>query len=161
MRGKKRNGRRRGKFVRNDTDCHVKIYKYMKQYGDIVKNFGNQKKRAEKHIQLMAKKKNKSQEFLTVANLLIRAGGGNAASLTCPNDSLSLSLNTLTQSLLNCPKNIDDSCGSQAYTPLDKTFVNNCMKLTLDFTLAVTSCSSSSDCKCWNDKKIKGRVNEN
>merc|ERR1711936_1416229 len=33
MRGKKRNGRRRGKFVRNDTDCHVKIYKYMKQYG--------------------------------------------------------------------------------------------------------------------------------
>ena len=161
MKGKKTNGRRRGKFVRNDTDCHVEIYKYMKQYGDIVKNFGNQKKRAEKHIQLMAKKKNKSQEFLTVANLLIRAGGGNAASLTCPNDSLSLSLNTLTQSLLNCPKNIDDSCGSQAYTPLDKTFVNNCMKLTLDFTLAVTSCSSSSDCKCWNDKNIKGRVNEN
>merc|ERR1711936_1189904 len=132
----KKIGRRRGKFVRNDTDCHVEVYKYMKQYGDIVKNFGNQKKRAEKHIQLMAKKKNKSQEFLTVANLLIRAGGGNAASLTCP-------------------KNIDDSCGSQAYTPLDKTFVNNCMKLTLDFTLAVTSCSSSSDCKCWNDKNIK------
>ena len=46
----KKIGRRRGKFVRNDTDCHVKIYKYMKQYGDIVKNFGNQKKRESKTL---------------------------------------------------------------------------------------------------------------
>merc|ERR1712156_933973 len=67
--GRKSRGRKNGlkstrKNARNSTvatttnstgDCLITVVKYMKQMSDIVKNFDRQNKRAEKHIQLMAK----------------------------------------------------------------------------------------------------------
>merc|ERR1712141_895131 len=75
--GRKSRGRKNGvkstrKNVRNSTvatatnstgDCLITVVKYMKQMSDIVKNFERQKKRAEKHIQLMAKKNSKTVNF--------------------------------------------------------------------------------------------------
>merc|ERR1712156_867424 len=72
--GRKSRGRKNGlkstrKNARNSTvatttnstgDCLITVVKYMKQMSDIVKNFDRQNKRAEKHIQLMAKKNNKT-----------------------------------------------------------------------------------------------------
>merc|ERR1712156_1099775 len=95
--GRKSRGRKNGlkstrKNVRNSTvatttnstgDCLITVVKYMKQMSDIVKNFDRQNKRAEKHIQLMAKKNNKTSNFTVSGKLLVASGGGNLSKLSC------------------------------------------------------------------------------
>merc|ERR1712079_818245 len=94
LRGKKRAGRGRktsgryygyyqgnGSAVANgtqssDTGCLASVIKYMRQIADIVNNFENQRKRAERQSGLMVKKnsKNKTEPFATVAALILAAG---------------------------------------------------------------------------------------
>merc|ERR1712156_163969 len=95
--GRKSRGRKNGlkstrKNARNSTvatttnstgDCLITVVKYMKQMSDIVKNFDRQNRRAEKHIQLMAKKNNKTSNFTVSGKLLVASGGGNLSKLSC------------------------------------------------------------------------------
>merc|ERR1712156_1251770 len=176
--GRKSRGRKNGlkstrKNARNSTvatttnstgDCLITVVKYMKQMSDIVKNFDRQNKRAEKHIQLMAKKNNKTSNF-TVSGKLLVAGGGNLSKLSCngkTNSSAAKTLTTLAKTLMDCPKTVNASCGKQTYKALNSTLVNTCKKLTKDFATAVKKCEpdTSNKCTCWNDSKLKSMSKE-
>jgi len=178
-RGKKRAGRRRktsgryygfpyqgnGSAVANgtqssDTGCLASVIKYMRQIADIVNNFENQRKRAERQSGLMVKKnsKNKTEPFAVVAALILAAGGGNKSNMVCANKTGTTEAKTLTSlytSLANCSVSVNASCGNHTYTPLNKTLVDSCMTLTKNFSEAVRKCSVSQDCECWNDKMLK------
>merc|ERR1711936_458712 len=121
--GRQSRGRKNGvkstrKNVRNSTvatatnstgDCLITVVKYMKQMSDIVKNFERQKKRAEKHIQLMAKKNSKTVNFTVSGKLLVASGGGNLSKLSCngkTNSSAAKTLTTLAKTLMDCPKTV-------------------------------------------------------
>merc|ERR1712038_211526 len=172
--GRKSRGRKNGlkstrKNARNSTvatttnstgDCLITVVKYMKQMSDIVKNFDRQNKRAEKHIQLMAKKNNKTSNFTVSGKLLVASGGGNLSKLSCngkTNSSAAKTLTTLAKTLMDCPKTVNASCGKQTYKALNSTLVNTCKKLTKDFATAVKKCEpdTSNKCTCWNDSKLK------
>merc|ERR1712156_101755 len=177
-RGKKRAGRRRktsgryygfpyqgnGSAVANgtqssDTGCLASVIKYMRQIADIVNNFENQRKRAERQSGLMVKKnsKNKTEPFATVAALILAAGGGNKSNMVCANKTGTTEAKTLTSlytSLSNCSVSVNASCGNHTYTSLNKTLVDSCMTLTKDFSEAVKECSDK-DCECWNGKMLK------
>jgi len=132
----------------------------MKQIADIVKNFENQRKRAERQSGLMVKKnsKNKTEPFAVVAALILAAGGGNKSNMVCANKTGTTEAKTLTSlytSLANCSVSVNASCGNHTYTPLNKTLVDSCMTLTKNFSEAVRKCSVSQDCECWNDKMLK------
>merc|ERR1712156_402531 len=122
--GRKSRGRKNGlkstrKNARNSTvatttnstgDCLITVVKYMKQMSDIVKNFDRQNKRAEKHIQLMAKKNNKTSNFTVSGKLLVASGGGNLSKLSCngkTNSSAAKTLTTLAKTLMDCPKTVN------------------------------------------------------
>merc|ERR1711953_1377101 len=139
--GRKSRGRKNGlkstrKNARNSTvatttnstgDCLITVVKYMKQMSDIVKNFDRQNKRAEKHIQLMAKKNNKTSNFTVSGKLLVASGGGNLSKLSCngkTNSSAAKTLTTLAKTLMDCPKTVNASCGKQTYKALNSTLVN-------------------------------------
>merc|ERR1712109_75178 len=178
LRGKKRAGRGRktsgryygfpyqgnGSAVANgtqssDTGCLASVIKYMRQIADIVNNFENQRKRAERQSGLMVKKnsKNKTEPFATVAALILAAGGGNKSNMVCANKTGTTEAKTLTSlytSLANCSMSVNASCGNHTYTPLNKTLVDSCMTLTKDFSEAVKECSDK-DCECWNGKMLK------
>ena len=179
-RGKKRAGRRRktsgryygfpyqgnGSAVANgtqssDTGCLASVIKYMRQIADIVNNFENQRKRAERQIALMVKKnsKNKTEPFATVASLILAAGGGNKSNMVCANKTGTTEAKTLTSlytSLSNCSVSVNASCGNHTYTPLNKTLVDSCMALTKDFSDNVKICSTDiDDCECWNAPELK------
>merc|ERR1712038_240403 len=172
--GRKSRGRKNGlkstrKNARNSTvatttnstgDCLITVVKYMKQMSDIVKNFDRQNKRAEKHIQLMAKKNNKTSNFTVSGKLLVASGGGNLSKLSCngkTNSSAAKTLTTLAKTLMDCPKTVNASCGKQTYKALNSTLVNTCKKLTKDFATAVKKCEpdTSNKCTCWNDSSSK------
>merc|ERR1712223_2145081 len=157
--GRKSRGRKNGlkstrKNARNSTvatttnstgDCLITVVKYMKQMSDIVKNFDRQNKRAEKHIQLMAKKNNKTSNFTVSGKLLVASGGGNLSKLSCngkTNSSAAKTLTTLAKTLMDCPKTVNASCGKQTYKALNSTLVNTCKKLTKDFATAGKTQSS-------------------
>jgi len=177
--GRKSRGRKNGlkstrKNARNSTvatttnstgDCLITVVKYMKQMSDIVKNFDRQNKRAEKHIQLMAKKNNKTSNFTVSGKLLVASGGGNLSKLSCngkTNSSAAKTLTTLAKTLMDCPKTVNASCGKQTYKALNSTLVNTCKKLTKDFATAVKKCEpdTSNKCTCWNDSKLKSMSKE-
>merc|ERR1712141_847217 len=177
--GRKSRGRKNGlkstrKNARNSTvatttnstgDCLITVMKYMKQMSDIVKNFDRQNKRAEKHIQLMAKKNNKTSNFTVSGKLLVASGGGNLSKLSCngkTNSSAAKTLTTLAKTLMDCPKTVNASCGKQTYKALNSTLVNTCKKLTKDFATAVKKCEpdTSNKCTCWNDSKLKSMSKE-
>merc|ERR1711936_618397 len=134
--GRKSRGRKNGlkstrKNARNSTvattinstgDCLITVVKYMKQMSDIVKNFDGQNKRAEKHIQLMAKKNNKTSNFTVSGKLLVASGGGNLSKLSCNGKTNSSAAKTL----MDCPKTVNASCGKQTYKALNSTLVNTC-----------------------------------
>jgi len=131
----------------------------MRQIADIVNNFENQRKRAERQSGLMVKKnsKNKTEPFATVAALILAAGGGNKSNMVCANKTGTTEAKTLTSlytSLANCSVSVNASCGNHTYTPLNKTLVDSCMTLTKDFSEAVKECSDK-DCECWNGKMLK------
>ena len=141
-------------------DCLITVVKYMKQMSDIVKNFDRQNKRAEKHIQLMAKKNNKTSNFTVSGKLLVASGGGNLSKLSCngkTNSSAAKTLTTLAKTLMDCPKTVNASCGKQTYKPLNSTLVNFCKILTKDFATAVNKCTAdtSNKCTCWNKSWLK------
>merc|ERR1711953_742243 len=170
--GRKSRGRKNGlkstrKNARNSTvatttnstgDCLITVVKYMKQMSDIVKNFDRQNKRAEKHIQLMAKKNNKTSNFTVSGKLLVASGGGNLSKLSCNGKTNT----TLAKTLMDCPKTVNASCGKQTYKALNSTLVNTCKKLTKDFATAVKKCEpdTSNKCTCWNDSKLKSMSKE-
>merc|ERR1712038_1245319 len=177
--GRKSRGRKNGvkstrKNVRNSTvatatnstgDCLITVVKYMKQMSDIVKNFERQKKRAEKHIQLMAKKNSKTVNFTVSGKLLVDSSGGNVSKLSCngeTNNTAATTMTTLAKTLMDCPKTVNASCGKQTYKALNSTLVNTCKKLTKDFATAVKKCEpdTSNKCTCWNDSKLKSMSKE-
>merc|ERR1712079_936858 len=168
-RGRKTSGRYYGYYQGNgsalangtqSSDCLASVIKYMKQIADIVNNFENQRKRAERQSGLMVKKnsKNKTEPFAVVAALILAAGGGNKSNMVCANKTGTTEAKTLTSlytSLANCSVSVNASCGNHTYTPLNKTLVDSCMTLTKNFSEAVRKCSVSQDCECWNDKMLK------
>ena len=76
-------------------DCLITVVKYMKQMSDIVKNFERQKKRAEKHIQLMAKKNSKTVNFTVSGKLLVDSSGGNVREVFKSKEEKSVENSTL------------------------------------------------------------------
>merc|ERR1712061_297068 len=106
-RGRKTSGRYYGYYQGNgsalangtqSSDCLASVIKYMKQIADIVKNFENQRKRAERQSGLMVKKnsKNKTEPFAVVAALILAAGGGNKSNMVCANKTGTTEAKTLT-----------------------------------------------------------------
>merc|ERR1711936_1124631 len=107
-----------GSAVANGTqssDCLASVIKYMKQIADIVNNFENQRKRAERQSGLMVKKnsKNKTEPFAVVAALILAAGGGNKSNMVCANKTGTTEAKTLTSlytSLAKCSVSQDCEC---------------------------------------------------
>ena len=166
--GPQRRGKNRRKPVRNDERdeseelffCLEPAVKYLGQIAGVVANFHRQWKRAERHINLMNKKNNKTEIFLKVAEVLVEAGGGNVANLTCPSGEPSTStLNALVSELLLCPALVNDFCGPQSYYPLpNMTLVEFCLDLTAEFKFLVDECvnitknsSLLEACYCWDN----------
>ena len=182
--GPQRRGKNRRKPVRkNERDesegvgpvipeCLKPAVKYLGQIAGVVQNFDRQLKRAYRHMHLMAKKNNKTEIFLKVAEVLVEAGGGNVANLTCPGgDPPTAVLNDLVGTLLQCPAKVNDSCGPQSYFPLpNMTLVDFCVILTDEFSdlvedcVAITKNSSWIEaCECWDDPylaELSGMLSE-
>ena len=139
--------------------CLKTAVQYMQQMGKIVINFHRQRKRAEKHLNLMASKNGKTEDFLAVSELLLEAGGGNLSQLSCSggtNSTESATLTSLTTTLMDCPSLVNESCGAHTVPPLNQTLVDMCIDLTESFSQAVKECSevtkrshSSVACECW------------
>ena len=142
--------------------CLKAAVQYMQQMGKIVTNFHRQRKRAEKHLNLMASKNGKTEDFLAVSELLLEAGGGNLSQLSCSENSTeSAILTSLTKDLMDCPSLVNESCGAHTVTPLNQTLVDMCIDLTESFSQAVKECSevtkrsdSAAACECWTTPEL-------
>merc|ERR1719242_2601403 len=127
-RGRKTSGRYYGYYQGNgsalangtqSSDCLASVIKYMKQIADIVKNFENQRKRAERQSGLMVKKnsKNKTEPFAVVAALILAAGGGNKSNMVCANKTGTTEAKTLTSLYTSPPTAPCQSMLAVATTP--------------------------------------------
>ena len=162
--GGKRTSRRKGRNgteTEEEMDCLTPAVKYLNQIAGVVSNFERQRKRAERHFRLLAKKNNRTDSFTTVAGILLEAGGGNVSKLSCAgqtNSTAAATLTNLTTTLTNCNRTVNESCGPDSVAPLNQTLVDICVDLTGEFSEAVDKCSDISDlseaCQCWNDPSL-------
>merc|ERR1719220_389058 len=92
---------------------------------------------------------------------MIPAGGGNLENMTCGGETGNQGADTLlvlTVGLGLCPVAINDTCGKQAYTPLNETLVEECTTLIDTFKAKVIVCQKASEdvpaCDCWNAPEL-------
>ena len=113
LRNKKENAKPRQSDCSVSTDCVDTAVSYLKVLKDKIGNFDKQLNRMKTQNKTGKSKAGKKGIFGPIMRRLIKAGGGNASSLTCggsTNSSGAQKMTNLTTSLLECETNIKTAC---------------------------------------------------
>jgi len=117
-------------------------------YGQVA-NFFRQLKRAENHAKIVAKKKEKKDNFESDAAILQDAVGGNISDPTCASGRRSASTAAEKgQTLANCSNSIGAAC---AEITVNTTLLGDCKTKMEAFQSKVTTCKTDDSCTCWTE----------
>jgi len=142
------------------TDCVDTAVTYLKLLKDKIGNFERQLKRMKTQNKTGKSKSGKKGIFGSVIRRLVKAGGGNASSLSCggsTNSSGAEKMTNLTTSLLECDTNIKTACDTSNLPQPNMTEVDDCTTKMSTFKSGVLACmgkTGSEACSCWTESSL-------
>lgn len=148
-RAEKKTKTRSGCSRQSTTFCPAEKALALKLLYGQVANFFRQLKRAENHAKIVAKKKEKKDNFESDAAILQDAVGGNISDPTCASGRRSASTAAEKgQTLANCSNSIGAAC---ADVTVNTTLLGDCKTKMETFQSKVTTCKTDDSCTCWTE----------
>jgi len=136
----------------SSTFCPIEKASSLKVLYNQVANFRKQLKRAQNHVKIVKKKKEKSNVFEKDAAIVKDVVGGNLTAPTCPGTAGARKSASEAASkgnmLLSCKQDITTSCKD---VTINSTLTGSCTVTMEAFEDKVTECKTDDSCTCWTE----------
>merc|ERR1719228_2250540 len=134
------------------TFCPIEKASSLKVLYNQVANFKKQLKRAQNHVKIVKKKKEKSNVFEKDAAIVKDVVGGNLTAPTCPGTAGAPKSASEAASkgnmLLSCKQDITTSCKE---ITINSTLTGSCTETMDTFEAKVNECKTDDSCTCWSE----------